>query len=227
MVREPVNHGDRTRRIRKDRVPLFEREIGRNEEGAMFIAPTDDLKEEVCGVGVVGEVSDLVDGEEVWSRIVPETALEGAGGLLAVEIEHQVRGGDEEAGVAGQDGVMDEVLGAHGLAEALGADEDDVVSVRQEVEREDALEGRAIEGGRPVPVPVGDRFETPEAGALQAPFDAPAPAVLELGGDDVLEEHGGTPAEPGGAGEDVVEILGRPQQPKAPAVIRQGRRDVG
>ena len=86
--------------------------------------------------------------------------------------------------------------------------------MRQEVEREDALEGRAIEGGRPVPVPVGDRFETPEAGALQAPFDAPAPAVLELGGDDVLEEHGGTPAEPGGAGEDVVEILGRPQQPK-------------
>ena len=45
----------------------------------MFIAPTDDLKEEVCGVGVVGEVSDLVDGEEVWSRIVPETALEGRG----------------------------------------------------------------------------------------------------------------------------------------------------
>ena len=61
MVREPVNQGDRTRRIRKDRVPLFEREIGRNEEGAMFIAPTDDLKEEVRGVGVVGEVSDLVD----------------------------------------------------------------------------------------------------------------------------------------------------------------------
>ena len=36
-------------------------------------------------------------------------------------------------------------------------------------------------------------------------------ALLELGGDDVLEEHGGAPALAGGAGDDVVKVVGRAQ----------------
>ena len=46
-----------------------------------------DLEEEVGGVGIIGEVADLIDGEEVGARIVPQAALEGADGVLAVEVE--------------------------------------------------------------------------------------------------------------------------------------------
>ena len=92
-------------------------------------------------------------------------------------------------------------------------------------EGEDAFERGPVERGRPVPVPVGDRFEPAEAGGGEPTFDTAAPALFELGGDDVLEQHGGAPAQPGGAGEDIVEVLGRAQQPEPPEVIHQGRRD--
>ena len=188
----------------------------------MLVAPADDLEEEVGGVGIIGEVADLIDGEEVGARIVPQAALEGADGVLAVEVEQEIRRGDEQPGVARQHGLVDEVLGEHGLAEPLRTDQDDVVGAAEEVEGEDALEGGAIEGGGPVP--VGDRFEAPKAGDLQAPFNTAALAVLELGGDDMLEEHGRTPAALGRPGEDIVEVLGCPEEPEAPEVTCQGRR---
>ena len=50
---------------------------------------------------------------------------------------------------------------------------------------------------------------------------------LQHNRDEVLEEDGGAPAVAGGAGKDVVEVVGRPQQSEASEVTRQGRRDVG
>ena len=227
VVREAIDQRDRAGGVGKDGVPVLEGQVRGHEHGAVLVAAADDLEEEVGGVGIVGEVANLVDGEQGGACIVAEAALEGAGGLLAIEIEQQVRGGDEARAVAGQDDLMDDVLGEHGLAEALGADQEDVLDAVEEVEGEDAVERGAVERGRPVPVPVGDRFEAAEAGGGEPAFDTAAPALLELGGDDVLEEHGGTPAVAGGAGEDIVEVLGRPQQPEPPEVTRQGRRDVG
>ena len=83
---------------------------------------------------------------------------------MAVEIEQEVRGGDETRAVAGQDDLMDDVLGEHRLAEALGTDQENVLGAVEEVEGEDAFKRGAVERGRPVPVPVGDRFEATEAG---------------------------------------------------------------
>ena len=107
----------------------------------MLVAAADDLEEEIGGVGIVGEVANLVDGEQGGARVVAKAAFEGAGSLLAIEIEQQVRGSDEARGVAGQDDLMDDVLGEHGLAEALGADQKDVLGAVEEVEGEDAFEG--------------------------------------------------------------------------------------
>ena len=50
---------------------------------------------------------------------------------------------------------MDDVLGKHRLAEALGADQEDVLGAVEEVEGEDAFERGPVERGRPVPVPIG------------------------------------------------------------------------
>ena len=115
-----------------------------------------------------------------------EASFEGAGGFLSVEIEQEV-GGGEEGGVSGEDGLVGDVLGEHGLPEALGPDEDDVLAAGEEVEGEDAFEGGAVEGGRPVPVPVGEGLEATQSGAGESALDAAALSVFELGGDDVFE----------------------------------------
>ena len=179
---------------------MLERQVRRHEQGAVFIAAADDLEEEVGGVGIVGEGANLVDGEEGGPRVVAEAPLKGAGGLLAIEIEQQVRGGDEARAVAGQDDLMDDVLGEHRFAEALGADQEDILGAVKEVEGEDAVEGGAVERGRPVPVPVGEGCEAAEAGGGEPAFDTAALPLLELGSDEVLEEDGGAPAVAGGAG---------------------------
>ena len=227
VVGEAIDQRDRAGGVGKDGVPVLERQVRRHEQGAVFIAAADDLEEEVGGVGIVGEVANLVDGEEGGPRAVAEAPLKGAGGLLAIEIEQQVRGRDEARAVAGQDDLMDDVLGEHRFAEALGADQEDILGAGKEVEGEDAVEGGAVERGRPVPVPVGDGFEAAEAGGGEPAFDTAALPLLEFGSDEVLEEDGGAPAVAGGAGKDVVEVVGRPQQPEASEVTRQGRRDVG
>ena len=102
---------------------------------------------------------------------------------------------------------MDDVLGEHRFAEALGADQEDILGAVKEVEGEDAVEGGAVERGRPVPVPVGDGCEAAEAGGGEPAFDTAALPLLELGSDEVLEEDGGAPAVAGGAGKDVVEVV--------------------
>ena len=134
---------------------------------------------------------------------------------------------DEARAVAGQDDLMDDVLGEHRLAEALGTDQEDVLGAVEEVEGEDPFERGPVECGRPVPVPVGDRFEAAETGGGEPAFDTAAPALLEFGSHHVLEERGGTPALAGGAGDHVVEVVGRAREPEASEVTRQARRRCG
>ena len=74
---------------------------------------------------------------------MPEASFERTGGLLTVEVEQEVGGSREEGGVAGEDRLMGDVLGEHGLAEALGPDQDHVLAAFEEVEGEDAFEGWA------------------------------------------------------------------------------------
>ena len=224
VVGEAVDECDGTGGIGKDGVPVLEGEVGGDEQGAVLVAAADELEEEVGGAGVVGEVAELVDDEQRGPRVVAEPAFEGAGGLLAVEVEEQVGGGGEEGGVASEDGLVGDVLGEHGLAEALGTDEDDVFAAGEEVEREDAFEDRAFEGGRPVPVPIGEGLEAPEACAGETALDAAALTVFELGGDEVFEQYGGAPALAGGLGDAVVEVVGGAVETESPEVSRQGRR---
>ena len=123
-----------------------------------------------------------------------QAAFECAGGLLSVEVEQQVGGGGEECGVSGEDSLMGDVLRQHCLSQALRAENHDVLAAGEEVEREDAFEGRPVQRGGPVPVPVGERLEASESGALEPALDAAALFFFEFGGDDVLEQDGGAPA---------------------------------
>ena len=110
---------------------------------------------------------------------------------------------------------MGDVLRQHCLSEAVRTDEDDIVAAGEEVEREDALEGRA--GPSAVghcQSPVGERLEASESGALEAALDAAALFFFEFGGDDVLEQYGMAPALAGGQGDEVIELVGGVVEPE-------------
>jgi hypothetical protein len=68
--------------------------------------------------------------------------------------------------VAGEHGLMGEVLGEHRLA--VGAEEDDIGSLGEEVGAEQLLEAGAVDLARPAPVEVGQGLEVAEPGLLEA-----------------------------------------------------------
>ena len=154
----------------------------------MFIAPADDLKEEIRGVRVIGQIADLIDRQDVRTSVGAQATLESACGVLSVQIEQQVGGGDKERGVAGQDRLVHEVLGEHRLAQALIPDQDDVLALGHEVEREGALDGRAVELLGPVPLEVGERFEATEARRAESAFESAPRPLVEFGVDERFQQ---------------------------------------
>ena len=80
---------------------------------------------------------------------------------------------------------MGDVLRQHCLSQALRAENYDVLAAGAEVERD-----RPVQRGGPVPVPVGERFEASESGALESALDATALFFLEFGGDDGVGARG-------------------------------------
>jgi hypothetical protein len=93
--------------------------------------------------------------------------------------------------VAREDGGVGDGLGDHRLAKALPRDQDDVARRGEEVEREDSLDGGAIDALGPGPVEVTHRGEAADAAAQQAATRA----LLLFGLDEVLEELRGAPTD--------------------------------
>ena len=94
-------------------------------------------------------------------------------------VEH-VSGAGEQHGVTGEHRLVGDVAGDHGLAHAVGADQDDVGGIREEAQAHQLLDGWAVALGGPVPVEVGQGFEAPEVGIAEAPFQAAAGAFVPL-----------------------------------------------
>ncbi len=64
MVQEPVENRARNHRIAKDLAPGSETLIAGHEDGALLVAATDQLEEEIHPLPVDRDVADLVDDEE-------------------------------------------------------------------------------------------------------------------------------------------------------------------
>ena len=105
---------------------------------------------------IIGEIADLVDREKMRPQVAAEAVLERACGLLAREVENRVSGGEEARRVAGQDGLVDQILSEHRLAEPVRGDDDDVFALDQKVEGQDAFDGRPMNMRGPFPFEVGD-----------------------------------------------------------------------
>ncbi len=78
-MREAVDERDGAGRIREDGVPLFEGRIRRDHDRLLFVAAADDLEEQVGGVGVIGEIANLVDGEELRPQVASKAVLSARG----------------------------------------------------------------------------------------------------------------------------------------------------
>lgn len=133
-MRESVDEGDGAGCVWEDGGPVAEGEVGGQDDGAFLVPSGHDLEEQVGGVCIEGQVSDLVDHQQVWADVVADAAFQAPCGFLAIEVEDQIRGGGEEGGAADEDGLVCDVLGEGGFAEALSADEDDVFGAVEEVE---------------------------------------------------------------------------------------------
>jgi len=82
-----------------------------------------DAFEEQIGVAIgVRQIAELVDHEQRRCDVAMQTTAERGGAVLGVEVtKHRGRGG--EAGrEAVHDGVVGEILGEHGLTDAVGTE---------------------------------------------------------------------------------------------------------
>ena len=123
-------------------------------------------------------------------------------------------GRDEACRVAGEDRLVDEILGEQRFAQPVGRDDDDVFPLGQEVEREDALDGRAMDLRRPRPFEIGQGFEAAEPSVVEPALDALIQAGRQLRLRELFEEHDGAPALLGGARDQIVEFGGRVAEPQ-------------
>jgi hypothetical protein len=108
--------------------------------------------------------------------------------------------------MAGEHGGVGDVLGNHRLAEALGRDQDDIMSGGEEVEAQHGLDSGLVDPLGPGPVEFVHRGEAADAAAEQATLQTPARALLLFAGGEVLEELGDAPPPFGGEGDDIVQM---------------------
>jgi hypothetical protein len=225
MMDDAVDERDGRGGVGEDAGPGAERQVGRDHETFFLMPAADDLEEEVRVAAVVGQIPDLVhDQQRNLGAVEAQAAVEGAGGVLGGEVKQELAGGDEADGVAGEHGLVADVLGDHGLAEALVGDEHDVTGRGEEVEAQRGLDGIAIDPLGPGPVEVSDGLEAAEAGAGEAAFEAAAGALLLFLADDVFEELGDTPAVFGGERDEVVELGGGGAQAEGRELVSEGGR---
>jgi len=186
-VDESIDERDNGGGVGKDFSPLAKHLIGGDQQRAFEVAAGDDLEEQVGVAGVIGEIAELVEDEQLWLAEDSELALQACRSVLVGEgIEH-FGGGEEADGGAGEDGLMSEIAGDERLADAVGSDEDDVGSGVEPFESEEIFDLIAIDLGGPGPVEIGERFEGADACPAQPSFEASFCALLLFPGEKLRQ----------------------------------------
>jgi len=208
VVGESVEKSGNAGSVWKNGVPVLEGKIGGEDDGTpMLVTLIDDMVEEVGGVLVIGEISELIDGKELWAKVLSKTAPTELRGIT-VEIVEKFGDGLDEYGVAFEQSLVSDVFEEHGFAESVGAEDEEVSALSDELETECGLDESAVDFLGPVPIEVSDGLEPADLGALESAFEASAGFVVGLDACEKLELlQGGEPVL-GGASEEVVEIIG-------------------
>lgn len=122
MVDEPVDHGGCDDVVGEDLAPPAEGHVRGDEDRALFVAGHDELKQQVRGVVIEGDLANLVDDDELVSLEPFRVLLEASGG----ETTDPVRRGVEQHRVAGLGGLDAKTDREVSFADAGRTEEDDV-----------------------------------------------------------------------------------------------------
>ena len=163
-----VDEGNNAGSAGKDSAPLLEAQVGGDHGGAVFMSATDDVVEEVGGASIAGQIPKLVQDQQIRVQVAFQSAFEGGQRFLLKQVGERGGEGGEADAVAAFEGSLAEYLGEHGLADAGLAAKEDVVAALNEVEAEQAVNQRAINLARVVPVESVDGLEGGQRGGLSA-----------------------------------------------------------
>ena len=151
-----------------------------------FVAGADELEEQVGGLGLEGDVADLVDDQQRDAAEPDELVLEAAGVVGVGEPGDPLGGGGECDPVPGLAGADAQPGGQVGFPGAGRAEEHDVVLGGDEVQGAQVGDGLAFEGPLVVEVEVLQGLAGGEPGGA----DAALAAVGLPGGDLALQARG-------------------------------------
>jgi hypothetical protein len=96
-------------------------------------------------VRVVGEIAIVVNALYGRPGIRAKSPIERAPGFLPRQIENEIGGRDKAGGVPGEDRLMEEILGDHGLPQALGGQPNHILALGHTLKRQDAFDAGAMD----------------------------------------------------------------------------------
>ena len=76
VVQESVENGGGEDIVAEDLAPLGDELIGGDEHAALLVTPSDELEEEVGAALLEGQISELVEDEQLGLRVEVELVLE-------------------------------------------------------------------------------------------------------------------------------------------------------
>src|ERR1700683_5467179 len=127
MMGEAVEERGDAGGVGEDGIPFLKGFVGGQDHGVAFVAVVDDFEQQVGGVGVIGQITYLVEHQQAGASVETELAATPGGGI-PVQIGEQVGDGAEQGGVAGQDGSVGDIFGNQGLTQAGRAAQDQVAA---------------------------------------------------------------------------------------------------
>lgn len=133
-MEQPVEDRARQHGVPERLAPFCQGLVRRDDGRRALVSPGDQPEEQVAALRVEGQEADLVDDEEPVSAEILEPLLEAVLHPRPLELEHQVRAGDEVRRHPLLRRRDPDRRGQVGLPDAGRADEDDVLGLLEEAE---------------------------------------------------------------------------------------------
>ena len=144
-MHQAIDEGHDAGSVGEDLVPFAEGLVGREHGGTLLIAARDELEQQIGVTSIVGQVTDLIDAQQRYAGVAPESACELHGSVLCGQIMQHVGVDDEARVITTQHCLVQQVLRDHRLADAVGTNQDDVGRAIEEVQGQQFLDELAVD----------------------------------------------------------------------------------
>lgn len=184
-MEQPVEHGrGNSAVVVEDRSPVLEGLVGRQDDGAAFIALADDLKEQVGSSLIDGQIAELIEDQKPRAEIFFEFAFECSCLLSRGEIVDDANGVGKEHGMAFQTGRVTQGSGQVRFSDTDAIQKDDVGLLLNEIQAEEILDLESVDFFGPLPSELFESLDDGKASGLDPPLDAALLAFIEFALDE-------------------------------------------